>query len=465
MSNINDTTSGPLSEAKKHYGQVKFAYHLAHFYRTRLMYVYPHGWYVWSKSRGYWVRDLAGKRVEEAIVKVLKRAHTDAFGSDDATREVRACNNASGVRGIRSIAESLSYFRCDFEDLDADPYLLATPNGTVNIATGECRNAAPGDRLTRCTNGSLTEMAGSEWEAFVTRILPDDDVRRYVQQLFGLALLGRQREDVFPIFDGPTAGNGKSTLLNAIVYALGGVQKTRSYAVQADADILMSSRESSAHRANLAYLAGARLTVVSETDRARKLNESLMKGLTGRDPLTVSEKHKPVFTFVPQHLMILATNHLPQIEGGDNGTARRVKVVRFRVRIPNSEIDVKLPDKLEAEADAIFTWCVEGWRDYSSHGLVEPRRVTIDTRDYLEASDDVQAFLNEMCVDDPAALTPFADLYDAWCTWARLKGLPDVHANVFGAALEGKGYQSRSPQRKGKRVRSRAGIRLQRSEV
>ncbi|MBZ4369602.1 hypothetical protein LAN13_23175, partial [Mycobacterium tuberculosis] len=67
---------------------------------------------------------------------------------------------------------------------------------------------------------------------FLTRVLPDEGVRGFVQRLAGVGLLGTVREHVLAILIGVGA-NGKSVFDKAIRYALG------DYACTAEPDLFM----------------------------------------------------------------------------------------------------------------------------------------------------------------------------------------------------------------------------------
>lgn len=115
--------------------------------------------------------------------------------------------------------------------MDADPYLFNTPAGTVNLCTGTLHANDRADLLTKVAGGPVA----AEWSAFLARVLPDPEVRAFVQRLFGYAMLGEVREHVMPIFTG-TGANGKGTLRDAVMAAFG------DYAIEVDPAILMESQ-------------------------------------------------------------------------------------------------------------------------------------------------------------------------------------------------------------------------------
>ena len=200
------------------------------------------------------------------------------------------------------------------------------------------------------------------WFGFLERVLPDEDVRRYFRAFVGMALCGAVREQVFTIATG-TGANGKGVAYNAILHTLG------DYGHAADSELFMNAKGSAnAASPALFELMGRRFVVVSETERDRPLATALTKQLTGGDPITARPLYGHPVTFRPTHTPLMVTNFLPKIDGTDPAAWRRIRVVPFDVTVPPEERDPELGAKLEAEADAIMTWALEGWADYQVNG-------------------------------------------------------------------------------------------------
>ncbi|GFG65392.1 hypothetical protein MKUB_28820 [Mycobacterium kubicae] len=206
------------AEQAKHSGQVRMAYLLAAAYENKLLHVHGIGWHQWDGRR--WAADDTGA-AHRAVLDVLRRALAESLGDRELRADVRKCESAAGLAGVLEIAAALTVFAATVRDLDADPYLLNTANGTLDLRTQELRPHNPADRITKVCRGAYHPEAAQPavWEAFLARVLPDGAVRGFVQRLAGLALLGEVREHILPIFTG-TGRNGKGTLYKALLYAL-----------------------------------------------------------------------------------------------------------------------------------------------------------------------------------------------------------------------------------------------------
>ena len=97
------------------------------------------------------------------------------------------------------------------------------PNGVLDLRTGQLGEhdldaAAHQDDVQAAYRPGAT---GAAFGNFLRRAQPEDAMREFLPRLLGHALEGRVVEHVLPIFHG-TGANGKSTLVDAVLFALGG---------------------------------------------------------------------------------------------------------------------------------------------------------------------------------------------------------------------------------------------------
>jgi putative DNA primase/helicase len=411
-----------------HHNQVRFAYVLANTYAGKLMYVHSLGWFCWDSKR--WVYDETGT-ARRAVIDILRRSLR--LGSPDLCKEVIRCESAQGIDGILRVAASLTPFAATVRDLDADPYLLNAANGTLDLRTLELRPHSPADRITKVTRGAYHLGAKSAlWDSFLSRILPDEEVRGFLQRYNGVGLLGEVREHALAIWTG-TGANGKSVCDTTIRWALG------DYALTAEPDLFM--QREGAHPTGVMDLLGARWVTVSESEKDRRLAEAAVKRLTGGDTIRARKMRQDFVEFHPSHTPVLITNHLPKVSGDDAALWRRLRVVPFDVVIPDDEQDRTLPARLELEADAVLSWAVEGWRKYEKSGLAEPKAVRVATDQYHHDSDAVARFIKEECVTgSPVVKATTAQLHFGWEGWRTRDGAEPMSQKAFGLALDRHGF-------------------------
>lgn len=411
------------------------AYRLAHAFGDRLRFVHDVGWHAWDGCR--WVEDKRGEARRIIAEGVLRPALAEAIDLDSKSRDdlisdVRRCETAAGVDGVLRLAEPLEPFAVTINQLDADPYLLNTLSGTLDLRTGTLRAHDPTDLLTKVTGAGYDPSASGEaFTAFLAEILPDAEVRDFVQRLFGVGLIGAVVEHVLPIFTG-VGRNGKSTLLNVVRDALG------DYAIEAEPDLLIERDR--AHPTGLMDLRGVRLAVCQESDEGRKLAVGTVKRLTGGDAIRARRMRADFVQFDPSHTAVLVTNHKPQVPGDDPALWRRLRVVPFDVVVPNP--DPRLPERLGLELTAVLAWLVHGHAQYGQSGLREPAAVSAATDTYRASSDVLGRFLDEETVTGPpqAVYARAGELFATWQAWCARNGEYAGRQNEFSETLEQRGF-------------------------
>ncbi len=194
-----------LEGREQHRGQLRFAERLVARHQHHLRHVHAVGWFHWDGAR--WARDSNGTATR-AVVDTVKAAFADLAELDrEAQKEllsdIRRCESAPGVDGVLRLAGSLLPLAVSVDQLDADPYLLNTANGTLDLRTGQLRAHDPADLLTKVAGCAYDPNARSAvFDTFLTEVLPDPAVRAFLARVFGHALLGQVVEHVLPIFTG-----------------------------------------------------------------------------------------------------------------------------------------------------------------------------------------------------------------------------------------------------------------------
>lgn len=406
-----------------------------------LRHVHGIGWHEWDGAR--WLLDEKRVDLDRAVdtVKNALRELEDLSGDerDDLYKDIRKSESASGLEGMVKIASARAPMSVASKQLDSDPYLFNTPEGTVNLLTGEVSECSREDLITKVAGAALEDDSedqedggASEWKTFLERILPDPEMRAFVQRLFGYAMLGKVTEHVMPIFTG-TGANGKGTLRDAVMAAMG------DYAIEVDPALLMESKHER-HGAFKMRLRGARLAFCSETEKGRKFAEATMKRLVGGDPIEANLMHKNPITFDPSHTLIMLTNHLPAVSGDDPAVWRRILVVPFDVVIPESERDGSLPERLKKAAPAVLGWIYDGWLDYQDQGLNPPQVVRVRTEEYKAASDVLGRFLTERTIPNPHGRVRARELFTAWVTWCNSNGEQSCPEKEFSDSMGTRGF-------------------------
>jgi putative DNA primase/helicase len=358
------------------------AYRLVDLHGHDLRYVPGAGWYAWDGSR--WLQDSSGEPMrrarllaerlrEEAKLRVSEHGKDDDFGKA-MNQHAKASASARGLQAMLTIARSDRRVIVDVAELDADPLLLNTPNGTIDLRTGQLRAHERGDLIARRVAVPYDpDAAAPTWSTFLDRVLPTAEVRECAQRMVGAAAIGHNRDELVHVSYGPGA-NGKTKFSETIRTCLG------DYAATADPELFLAQRGRSAAQPELARLRGVRLVTAAETEEGRRLNVALVKALTGGDTIATRYLYaNEIVEFVPVFSPWLRTNHRPAISDQSEAIWRRVRLLPFTVTIPRSERDTNLQGKLLAELPGVLRWIVDGARAYLKDGLDPPDEVVAAT--------------------------------------------------------------------------------------
>jgi putative DNA primase/helicase len=242
-----------------------------------------------------------------------------------------------------------------------------------------------------------------------------------------------------------SGSNGKSTFLDTVRHVLGG------YVVHTRAETFVVKEGSSGVPNDVAALRGARVVTASEIKQGARLDESLIKEMTGDSAMTARFMRAEFFTFEPTWKVLWALNHRPVIRGTDMGIWRRMRLIPFEVSIPDEEKDRDLGNKLKLEQDGILAWMIAGCEMWQQVGLAPPERVMEATRAYRDDMDVLKDFLEERCDLGPGLGVSNTDLYSAFQAWATANGERERSQRWFSQALHDRGYRQDPSRRAGRR--------------
>jgi putative DNA primase/helicase len=413
-----------------------------------LRYCHPwRRWLVWDGRR--WRLDDTGaaRRLAKAAVRAILNEAATFDDDDDRKAHVawaRASEKRDRVTAMLHLAEAELGVPVLPADMDQDPWLFNCRNGTLDLRTGTLRPHDREDMITKLCDVDYDPDARCPlWEStlatFFRRDNPADQAALidYWQRLAGYAQVGVVRDHVMPVAHG-TGSNGKSTVLGGLLDAFG-----PDYAMKCPPDMLMAKRTDS-HPTDRADLFGRRLVVAIETEAGRRLNETMVKELTGGDRIRARRMREDFWEFTPTHTLIMATNHKPVIWGTDEGIWRRLPLIPFTVTIDAARADKAMPEKLRAEAAGILAWCVRGCLAWQERGLDPPAEVVAATAGYRAEQDVIGQFLAAHCDRGPGLKVRAGELYRQYREWAEAGNEYVASQRAFGEAVRERGVETRT---------------------
>jgi putative DNA primase/helicase len=393
-------------------------------------------WHFYDGTR--WAPDRTGVALDAARAMAHRFAGLaladPALGKGARTTATRL-ESSRFVSGVERLARCDQSVVVPFERFDADPWLLNTPAGTVDLRTGAMRAHDRDDWITLMTTVAPDfEMPRPTFDKFLDEItMGDAELAAYIQAIVGYGATGDTTLHALFFWHG-TGRNGKNTLGDLVMNILG------TYARKIPSETLMSDSKGNRHPTEIANLKGIRLAVSSEVEAGSHWAESRIKELTGDAVLSARFMRQDFFEFPRTHKMLIYGNHRPRMRSIDAALRSRIKLVPFLADFTGRE-DRTLPGKLAAEAPAVLAWVIDGARRWcETHALPECAAVERETADYFASQSTVDMFVAEECqVGEGRFFKVRAhDLYRAYADWKKARGEMPQSETLFGEEMRGR---------------------------
>jgi putative DNA primase/helicase len=397
-------------------------------------------WLRWNDV--IWEADKNNK-VDSDILSIVRRRQIVAIASEtnQITEKSKTlsylvrCENVRSRKDIKQAAQWLQHFATTAEQYDTDTYLASTLNGTLNLRTGEFYKAKRSDYITRQMGTHYDpEAECPRWLKFLDEIFDNDaELIKFVQKIIGYSLTGDTIEQKMFMFWG-YGKNGKSVFINTISKMLA------DYASSANFKTFDADKQSEQTN-DLAALKGTRFLSVSETAANKKLNEPLIKHMTGNDIVKCRFLYSENFEYYPQFKLFLSTNHKPIITQANFGIWRRIVLIPFTQNFKGRE-EEGLDEKLLAELSGILNWALVGLQLWQTERLKAfPKSVTDATDKYKYDSDTIGQWLDARVRLGSILQTKTSTAYNDYKDWADENGYFAQGNRSFRDSLEERGFQ------------------------
>lgn len=279
-----------------------------------------------------------------------------------------------------------------------------------------------------------------KWIKFINETFCGDvELIDYVQRAVGYTLTNKTSERQMFFLWG-SGSNGKSVFINVLEKLMG------TYTENIDPKSLMVSESDGASASPaIAKLKGARFVSSSESKELGRLDESLVKRITGSDTVTARYLHQNEFSYVPQFKIWIATNHKPQVSGNDEAIWGRLVLIPFMNKVVGDRENKNLTNELLEEMTGIFNWVLEGYVKYMEQGLrnAEPDIIKEQRSSYKEEMDQVGAFISERCATGEEYEIKSSTLYEAYKQWCKELNIEPDSNQKFSPDVEAKGFEKK----------------------
>jgi P4 family phage/plasmid primase-like protien len=386
-------------------------------------------WYVyrnhhWEKDLGHSLR-LAISREMYNLYQDQQRTHVVEMQHYEATDEryeqckkkikhvselsvkLKKTNDKSNI--FREAAEI--FFDEEFvKKMDENRYLMCFSNGVVDIKNKIFRDGYPQDYITKTTGipyKAFDAERDSEYAGqiitFMEQLFPDADLNRYMWDHLSSVLIGENINQTFNIYRG-NGSNGKSLLTDMMTSTLGEYSGTVPITLVTEKRTAIGGTSS-----EVMQLKGVRYAVMQEPSKDAKINEGMMKQLTGDSTMQARALYSESEKFNIQFHLVVCTNTLFEIGSNDDGTWRRIRIVEFMSKFVNPEDPVIDDTPYQFPKDPILKEKLPKWapvfasmlvkRAFEKQGIVQNCDIVMSASNkYRQGQDHIAGFVSENVV-------------------------------------------------------------------
>jgi P4 family phage/plasmid primase-like protien len=384
--------------------------------------------------------------MEKQIMDKFKTVGDSDGSFEDYKKKVKDMYSTTKLLKKTSIKQNIMRESMDlFSDpdfmnkLDKDPYILGCSNCVIDFREKRHRQGKPDDYIQKSTNVQYKPLSYyethspniiKEIDTFFEQLFPDISLRNYVWEHLASTLLGTNKNQTFNIYNG-TGANGKSKLVELMSQVLGDYKGTVpiSLVTQKRSNIGGTSSE-------VYNLIGTRYAVMQEPSKGDRINEGIMKELTGGDPIQCRALFKDSVTFIPQFKLVVCTNTLFDVPSHDDGTWRRLRIVEFKSKFTDKpytqfpredypyqyEIDTKIDEKFKYWVPVLLAKLVN--IAYRTQGHVNDVDIVLEaTNAYRKEQDVLQDFTDKHIMINPnpdsKIILKSQDIVACFSTWYK----------------------------------------------
>ena len=378
------------------------------------------------------------KQYEEKITTILKIASN--------------CRNESKKKGMLASVKQLFYDKEFIQKSDQYNHLLSFDNGVFDFNEKKFRTGRPEDYITIGVGYDYIpieqiktkyQKEEREIKEFFTQIYPQKELSNFIWELLASLLIGGNLNQKFYIFIGK-GSNGKSIVMDLIAEVMG------EYCGVLPAQLITNERHKlGGTQTEMMALKNKRIAIASEPRKGDKLNDGVMKELTGgTDKIVARGLYSNPVEFIPQFKPIVCTNNLYDIADKSDGVWRRIDKVDHISYFTDEKPD---PSKNKFAKDKGINKKFASWKAVLmsllveiacvKQGIVTPCDIVSESsKSYRNEQDITAEFINARIVqEDGVKISRKGELYQEFKLYITdMRGGKPPSANELYTAMDSK---------------------------
>lgn len=276
----------------------------------------------------------------------------------------------------------------------------------------------------------------SMWESFLEEVLPDETLRKNLQEFLGLVFINRSQAKIETMmWLHGNGANGKSVIFNTIMGVFGS-KNVSNFDIK-------DLTEGGQRERNIAAINGRLLNYCSDVDSKTILTDSI-KALISGEPMIGRPMYRDAFTVYDIPLMMGNTNRVPYFKETSDAWLRRIRPIPFEISIPEERQDKMLSQKLVKEYSGILNWILEGRKRIikQDYHFTQSDRIDAFLRSYRNMGNTVKQFEEYLGIQptpkkafDNGKTVLASTLYYKYREWAEF-----MHTKIGDTKLSDKSF-------------------------
>lgn len=341
---------------------------------------------------------------------------------------------SSSTKLVKCLIEQM-YDHDILSKLNDNPDIFPLKDCKYILSTGTFEEYKPEDFISQTSKYTRNEIEKASTEKitkFFEDIFPNEANRNYYINLFSELLYGQNTKEIFIVFSGMGA-NGKSLIANYLYEAFGTLMT--SIPVEMLTDKKIGPGAANPYLGSSRY---SRIITFSEPQEGSKVNNALIKELTGNDIIKTRNLYSQPFEFTPKFTPIVLCNTCFKLQdSSDHAMARRLIYIKFNVNFkknpkPNNPFEKKIDYSLKSrESLQIYglqllkllmnRYEILKQKDFK---YKVPKEVLINKKELLGECDIVQQYINQNIVktNNVQDYITYKELYEQYNLFCNLAG-------------------------------------------
>jgi P4 family phage/plasmid primase-like protien len=299
----------------------------------------------------------------------------------------------------------IHYFKYNnfIEELDKYRHILCFGEYVYDLKINEWRKTTKEDMCSKkcgLTKDEVSDKYINDLLEVLEDIHPDPERRQFFINSLSDLLYGKNTKEIFHIWTG-AGRNGKGVVSDIIKYCFGDYYYSPSVSY-----ITQKRASSTSADPQMAKARGVRVVVFGEPEENARLNNSIIKQLTGGDELCVRNLFESPFTFTPHFTPIIQCNTFQLQDVKDDSIPDRLLFMKFKTSfVDNPTMDwqrlkdptLKDEENMQKLKGAMMWLLLETWRNLTpeQHAFDTPQSVIDDKNEFLDENNNVKQFVAE----------------------------------------------------------------------